>query len=117
MTVNWGEDENYELEYEGDNRPCWIWPEYDLLIEMIKQAVRDMRSIEVEVREDAFEWIMNEESPETPMSFDWICRELDLDVTTMRSKMTLLYENIRSTPLPGIRSGRPREMQRPELTI
>ena len=117
MINDWGGDyeDEFEVLYQGDPNPCWIWPEYDLLIEMVKQAVRDMASIEQEIHEDAIEWVMAEGESDTPMSFDWICGELNLNPATTRAKMKILYTNIRSSKLLGMRTGRSRGVQRPDL--
>lgn len=65
-------------------------PEKRLLYAMCERSVRDLFSSSMEERDSAISWLNDNEGNE-PFSFPWICEILDLDRTTLLSKIWSLY--------------------------
>ena len=53
-------------------------PERNLMMAMIERAILDYVGTDSKEAEAASEWIFDTEC-ELPFSFNWVCRELDLD--------------------------------------
>lgn len=72
--------------------PTISLPEKRLLAAILSRAIVDISgssSLNPLIIEHAHEWIFGEYLPEIPLSFDWVCEELDLSPSALREAIRL----------------------------
>lgn len=60
-------------------------PEKKLLAAVLQRAITDFVSGEGDIKESARIWLFEEDMPDCPLTFSFICEALDLDCGMLRS--------------------------------
>ena len=79
-----------------ENRPQS--PERELLVAILHRALLDYTGNQATQRNEAQEWLFNGSDSGEPFSFNWVCSQLDLDSTAVRSQLDLYDDSWRPTP-------------------
>jgi hypothetical protein len=64
-------------------------PEKRLLAAVLQRAITDFVSGDGEVQENARQWLLEEDTSESPLTFSFICEALDLDAMGLRKAIFL----------------------------
>jgi len=63
---------------------CSYVPEKKLLAAVLQRAITDYVSAEGDLKESARIWLFEDDLPDCPLTFSFICEALDLDMRTLR---------------------------------
>lgn len=64
-------------------------PEKRLLAAVLQRAITDFLSGEDDLRESAENWLIKGEPSDAPLTFEFICEALDLDMDSLRRAIQL----------------------------
>ena len=67
-------------------------PEKRLLAAVLQRAVTDYVTGDGDLKEGARDWILEEEDSEAPLTFQFICEALDLDMISLRKAIVFQAE-------------------------
>jgi hypothetical protein len=97
-----------------------VRPERDLLVAVLECAIKDAAEVfESNIRNprkemlQARDWFNAEEDKSEPMSFAWICHELDFDCAALRVAIFTLIENFKHSSRDSVFTHRSRVSNKP----
>ena len=67
-------------------------PEKRLLAAVLQRAITDFVSGDGDVRESAKGWLLHNEPSDAPLTFNFICEALDLDIQSLQEAITMQAE-------------------------
>lgn len=74
-------------------------PEKRLLAAVLQRAITDFLTGEGDLRESAEAWLLRDEPEDAPLTFQFICEALDLDIDSLRQAISMQAPAGRQAPM------------------